>query len=94
MVRPGRAVLILTVLDVYARECVALVGAATFSGGDVARALPEASTERALPQRITVDNGTEFTSRMLDHWAYWQHVALEFSRPRQAGGQRHAATRV
>jgi putative transposase len=77
----GRAVRILTVLDVYARECVALVGAATFTGGDVARALTEASTERGLPQRITVDNGTEFTSRMLDHWAYWQHVALEFSRP-------------
>jgi putative transposase len=77
----GRAVRILTVLDVYGRECVALVGAATFSGGDVARALTEASTARGLPQRITVDNGTEFTSRMLDHWAYWQHVALEFSRP-------------
>jgi putative transposase len=77
----GRAVRILTVLDVYARECVALVGAATFSGGDVARALTEASAERGLPQRITVDNGTEFTSRMLDHWAYWQRVALEFGRP-------------
>ena len=77
----GRAVRIVTVLDVYARECVALVGAATFTGGGVARALTEASTERGLPQRITVDNGTEFTSRMLDHWAYWQHVALEFSRP-------------
>jgi len=25
--------------------------------------------------------GTEFTSKVLDHWAYWQHVALEFSRP-------------
>jgi len=77
----GRAVRILTVLDVYARECVALVGAATFSGGDVARVLTKASTDRGLPQRITVDNGTEFTSRLLDHWAYWQHVALEFSRP-------------
>jgi len=30
----GRAVRILTVLDVYARECVALVGAAAFSGGE------------------------------------------------------------
>ncbi len=64
-----RAERILTVLDVYARECVALVAAATFSGGDVARALTEASTERGLPQRITAGNGTEFTSRMLDHWA-------------------------
>jgi hypothetical protein len=30
----GRAVRILTVLDVYVRECVALVAAQTFSGGD------------------------------------------------------------
>jgi putative transposase len=25
--------------------------------------------------------GTEFTSKLLDHWAYWHHVGLEFSRP-------------
>jgi len=75
----GRAVRILTVLDVYARECVALVAAQTFSGGEVARVLTAAGAERGLPKRITVD-GTEFTSRVLDHWAYWQHVALEFSR--------------
>lgn len=43
----GRTVRILTVLDVYARECVALVGVATFSGGDVARVLTAASTEPA-----------------------------------------------
>ncbi len=52
----GRAVRILTVLDVYARECVALVGAAAFSGGDVARVLTIAGVDRGLPQRITVDN--------------------------------------
>ena len=32
------------------------VGAAAFSGGDVARVLTAAGTERGLPQRITVDN--------------------------------------
>ena len=47
----------------------------------MARVLTAAGAERGLPQRITVDDGSEFTSRMLDHWAYWQHVALEFSRP-------------
>ena len=50
-------------------------------GGAVARVLTAAGAERGLPKRITVDNGTEFTSRVLDHWAYWQHVALAFSRP-------------
>ena len=28
-----------------------------------------------------MDNGTEFTSRALDHWVYWNGVALDFSRP-------------
>ncbi len=25
--------------------------------------------------------GPEFTSTALDHWAYWSHVRLDFSRP-------------
>jgi putative transposase len=77
----GRAARILTVLDVYARECVAIGAAPTFSGGEVARVLTAAGTDRGLPWRITVDNGTAFTSKLLDHWAYWHHVGLEFSRP-------------
>ena len=28
-----------------------------------------------------MDNGTEFTSRALDAWAYWNHVHLDFSQP-------------
>lgn len=33
------------------------------------------------PTRIRVDNGPEFISRALDHWAYINQVALDFSRP-------------
>ena len=36
---------------------------------------------QALPARLTVDNGTEFTSRALDAWADWNRVRLDFSRP-------------
>lgn len=60
---------------------MAILGAAAFSGGDVARVLTAAGTGRRLPQHITVDNSAGFTSKMLDHRAYWHHVALEFSRP-------------
>jgi transposase InsO family protein len=28
-----------------------------------------------------VNNGTEFASRSLDHWAYWNKVHLDFSKP-------------
>lgn len=77
----GRTVRVLTVLDVYTRESVAPIAATTFRGGDVARILGVVGAERGLPERITVDNGTEFTSRALDHWAYWNRIQLDFSRP-------------
>lgn len=28
-----------------------------------------------------MDNGTGFTARALDHWAYWNQAKLDFSRP-------------
>ncbi len=28
-----------------------------------------------------MDNGTEFTSVVMDQWAYWNGVTLDFSRP-------------
>lgn len=33
------------------------------------------------PKRIRVDNGSEFISHTLDHWAYENGVTLDFSRP-------------
>ena len=77
----GRTVRVLTVLDTYTRECVALVAQPVFRGEDVARILSLAGDARELPKAISVDIGTEFTSRSLDHWAYWNKVQLDFSRP-------------
>jgi putative transposase len=34
-----------------------------------------------VPERIQVDNGSEFSSKALDRWAYDQHVTLDFLRP-------------
>lgn len=34
-----------------------------------------------VPERMQVDNGSEFISKALDRWAYDQHVTLDFSRP-------------
>lgn len=36
---------------------------------------------RGWPKAITVDNGTEFTSRALDDWAYRHGVKLDYTRP-------------
>jgi putative transposase len=34
-----------------------------------------------MPERIQVDNGSEFISKALDLWAYDNRVTLDFSRP-------------
>jgi putative transposase len=33
-----------------------------------------------VPEKIRVDNGSEFTGRVLDQWAYTNGVRLDFSR--------------
>jgi putative transposase len=78
----GGRLRVLTVVDTYTRECVALEAAQSFHGGDVAKISASAGRTRGgLPKQIRVDNGTEFTSKALDAWAYWNHVELVFSRP-------------
>lgn len=67
----GQTMRVFTAVDVHARECVALRAGKGFRGEDVAAILSEAGAERAaLPAVISVDQGTEFTSKSLDHWAY------------------------
>lgn len=39
---------------------------------------PRSACSRSV---IQCDNGSEFTSTTLDHWAYWNRVQLDFSRP-------------
>jgi len=77
----GALVRVLTLIDCHTRECLALVAQPRFRGQDVGRILSGVGATRGLPARITVDNGSEFTSRALDAWAYWNHVLLDFSRP-------------
>jgi Cytochrome bd terminal oxidase subunit II/Integrase core domain len=44
-----------------------------------------AFAKRGYPESITVDNGSESCSRMMDAWAYRHGVKLDFIRP---GGER------
>ena len=78
----GHTIRVFTVVDVCTRECVALVAARQFRGTDVAAHLNAAGDARGgLPPIVQCDNGTEFTSTALDHWAYWNKVQLDYSRP-------------
>lgn len=78
---PGRRFRILTFVDNFSRESLALNVAERFRGDDVVKVLERVSAQRGLPKSIRVDNGPEFVSKSLDWWAYFNGVKLDFSRP-------------
>ena len=77
----GRWIRVLTVVDQYTRECLTLHADTALSGEKVAAALDRIVAGRSVPKSITVDNGTEFASKAMDHWAYSNGVHLDFIRP-------------
>lgn len=81
----GRKLRVLTVLDTFTRECVALEVQGHFGGDEVARVLERVGRHRGFPGMITVDNGPEFTSIAMDIWAWKNCVKLDFSRPGKPG---------
>jgi putative transposase len=81
----GRKMRVLTVIDVFTRECLALEALRTFRGTDVAAILSDLVERHGKPGTIQCDQGTEFTSMAMDHWAYWNKVGLDFSRPGTPG---------
>jgi putative transposase len=77
----GRVFRVLTVIDQWSRESVLMEANIALTGQSVADALEALAAHRPLPKAITVDHGTEFTSKALDEWAYRRGVALDFIRP-------------
>ena len=77
----GRAFRVLTVVDQWSRQSPMLEAGFSLRGGDVASALDRVLATGAKPRSITLDHGSEFTSRALEDWAYTRGVALDFTRP-------------
>jgi putative transposase len=68
-VADGRWFRILTVVDQFTRECLCLLADQSLTGQKVAQALEPLVRQRGAPRSITVDNGSEFASRVMDAWA-------------------------
>ena len=77
----GRRLRALTIVDTFTREALAIEVGQSLKGEDVVRVLERITANRGWPETIKVDNGSEFISKALDHWAYVQGVELDFSRP-------------
>jgi putative transposase len=77
----GRRIRILTIEDVFTRECLAVEVDTSLISARVVAVLDRLVQARGAPAVISVDNGSEFYSRTTDSWAYRQGVRLDFSRP-------------
>ena len=84
----GRMVRILSVVDAYTRECLALEADTSLGSGRVTRVLERVIAERGRPDNVRSDNGPEFTSRRMLGWAAdWKVglVHIQPGRPMQNG---------
>jgi putative transposase len=81
----GEKLPVLTVADVFTRECLALEARRSFRGRDVTAVLSDLVLRQGQPGTIQCDQGTEFTSMAVDHWASQNAVRMDFSRPGKPG---------
>jgi putative transposase len=77
----GRRFRALTIIDQWSRECPAIVVDTSLTGARVTRVLEQLKETRGLPGTLQSDNGSEFTSRVMDRWAYERGVKLQFIEP-------------
>ena len=77
----GDRIRLFTLVDHFTRESPAIEVARSIPARRVVEVLNRVAASRGLPKTIQVDNGTEFTAKVLDQWAYANGVELDFSRP-------------
>jgi transposase InsO family protein len=64
----GRSLRLLTLIDEYTRECLAIRVARRLSSQEVIDTLAEVMLVRGIPEYLRSDNGPEFVARELRHW--------------------------
>jgi len=77
----GRNIRVLSVVDAFTRECLALEVDTGFASRRVTRVLDEIVGRRGRPQAIRCDNGPELTSRHFLAWALEWKIELRHIQP-------------
>ena len=80
-VESGRTIRVLSVVDAYTRECLALEVDTSFASRRVTRVLDEIVAERGQPLAIRCDNGPELTSRHFLAWCMDHKIELVHIQP-------------
>ncbi len=71
----GRSVKMLTVIDEYSRECLAIVTERSLKSDDVLDCLTEMFIRHGAPEYIRSDNGSEFTAKVVRRWL--SHIGVQ-----------------
>ncbi len=79
--RDGRGVKIVTVIDEYTRECLALRGERSLKSEDVQEVLDDLFVRRGIPEHIRSDYGPELTAEVLRSWLETLEVRSLFIEP-------------
>jgi putative transposase len=77
----GRRFRCLNIVDEFSRECLAIEVSHSLPAVRVIEVLERVRTQRSLPAVIVTDNGSEFTSRAFDAWAYARGVKIDYIQP-------------
>ena len=77
----GRAIRLLSVIDVFTREALALEVDTSRPGARVVRVLDRLIGERGRPAQLVLDNGPELICSALERWAHERGIALHFIDP-------------
>ncbi len=77
----GRPIKVLTVIDEYSRECLAIVVERRLQSDDVLSCLTELFVKHGPPEHIRSDNGSEFTAKVVRHWLKRLGVQTLFIEP-------------
>ena len=77
----GRKFRVLTMVDIFSRKNPALETDTSLGGRRVVRVLDRHVERHGAPEVITIDNGTEFDSKVMDEWAFRNKVRLDFIQP-------------
>jgi len=79
--RDGRKFRMLTVIDEFSRECLAIVVARRLTADDVLQALADLFVEHGPPDHIRSDNGPEFAAKAVRTWLSQVGVKTLFIEP-------------
>ena len=77
----GRHIRIFNVVDNYSRECLGNYVDTSIDSSKTVCFLNNIVGERGKPEFITMDNGSEFRSKLFDEWAYKNKINLDFITP-------------